>query len=227
MQFDEILEIVSKYNISVEGLHVHTGSDILDVDVFLRGAEIVFERAVHFADLKFLDFGSGFKVAYYKDAPVTNIDELGERMSTALVQQVGIFGFAGTFLTHVNLIKQTPACTFIGLNSGFNHLMRPMFYDAHHDVVNVSNPGGKIKTYDVVGNICETDTFGANRQIETTKEGDIIAFKNAGAYGYEMSSNFNSRLKPAEVMIINGTAQLIRKRQVFEDLFKDQIEIEF
>ena len=242
LQFDEILEIVSKYNISVEGLHVHTGSDILDVDVFLRGAEIVFERAVHFADLKFLDFGSGFKVAYYKDAPVTNIDELGERMSTAFKEFCADYGKkleiwfepgkflvseSGTFLTHVNLIKQTPACTFIGLNSGFNHLMRPMFYDAHHDIVNVSNPGGKIKTYDVVGNICETDTFGANRQIETTKEGDIIAFKNAGAYDYEMSSNFNSRLKPAEVMIINGTAQLIRKRQVFEDLFKDQIEIEF
>lgn len=242
LQFDEILEIVKKYEINVEGLHVHTGSDILDVDVFLRGAEIVFERAVHFSDLKFLDFGSGFKVAYYKDAPVTDIDELGERMSTAFKEFCADYGKkleiwfepgkflvsdSGTFLTQVNLIKQTPACTFIGLNSGFNHLMRPMLYGAHHDIFNASNPGGKIKTYDVVGNICETDTFGANRQIEAAKEGDVIAFKNAGAYGFEMSSNFNSRLKPAEVMVVNGKAQLIRKRQVFDDLFIDQVDIDF
>ena len=133
---------------------------------------------------------------------------------------------AGTFLTSVNLIKQSPACTFIGVNSGFNHLMRPMLYDAHHDIVNVSNPGGREKVYNVVGNICETDTFASDRKIEETKEGDIIAFKNAGAYGFEMSSNFNSRLKPAEVLVINGESKLIRKRQVFEDLLRDQVEID-
>jgi diaminopimelate decarboxylase len=242
LQFDEILEIVNKYSINVEGLHVHTGSDILDVDVFLRGAEIVFERAVHFRTLEFLDFGSGFKVAYYKDAPVTNIEELGERMSSAFKEFCADYGKklqiwfepgkflvseAGTFLTEVNLIKQSPACTFIGLNTGFNHLMRPMLYDAHHDIVNVSNPGGKEKVYNVVGNICETDTFASDRKIEQAKEGDLIAFKNAGAYGFEMSSNFNSRLKPAEVMVVNGEPKLIRKRQVFEDLLRDQVEIDF
>lgn len=241
LQFDEILEIVEKYDINVRGLHVHTGSDILDVDVFLRGAEIVFERAVHFRELEFLDFGSGFKVAYYKDAPVTDIEELGERMSTAFKEFCADYGRklqiwfepgkflvseSGHLLAEVNLIKPAPACTFIGINTGFNHLIRPMMYDAHHDIFNVSNPGGKMKVYDLVGNICETDTFAGDRKIEQAKEGDIIAFKNAGAYGFEMSSNFNSRLKPAEVMIINGEAKLIRKRQVYQDLFRDQLDIE-
>jgi diaminopimelate decarboxylase len=240
LQFDEVLEIVEKYDINVEGLHVHTGSDILDVDVFLRGAEIIFERAIHFNELQFLDFGSGFKVAYYKDAPVTDITELGDRLSTAFKEFCADYGRklqiwfepgkflvseSGTLLTEVNLIKPAPACTFIGVNSGFNHLIRPMMYDAHHDIVNVSNPGGKLKTYDVVGNICETDTFAYARQLEETKEGDIIAFKNAGAYGFEMSSNFNSRLKPAEVLVINGEAKLIRKRQVYQDLFRDQLDV--
>ena len=219
---------------------MHTGSDILDVDVILRGAEIIFERAVHFSDLEFLDFGSGFKVAYYKDAPVTDIQELGERMSSAFKEFSADYGrkleiwfepgkflvsASGTLLTEVNLIKPAPACTFIGLNSGFNHLIRPMMYDAHHDIVNISNPQGKLKVYDVVGNICETDTFATNRKIEETKEGDFIAFKNAGAYGFEMSSNFNSRFKPAEVLVINGEAKLIRKRQVYQDLFRDQMDV--
>jgi len=241
LQFDELLEIVKKYNINVNGLHVHTGSDILDVDVFLRGAEIIFERAIHFQELEFLDFGSGFKVAYYKDAPVTDIQELGERMSSAFKEFCADYGRkleiwfepgkflvseSGSLLAEVNLIKPAPACTFIGLNTGFNHLMRPMMYDAHHDIVNISNPGGKMKVYDIVGNICETDTFASDRKIEETKEGDIVAFKNAGAYGFEMSSNFNSRLKPAEVLVINGEAKLIRKRQVYQDLFRDQITID-
>jgi diaminopimelate decarboxylase len=240
LQFDELLEIVSKYNININGLHVHTGSDILDVDVFLRGAEIIFERAVHFSQLEFLDFGSGFKVAYYKDAPVTDITELGERMSSAFKEFSADYGKkleiwfepgkflvseSGLLLTEVNLIKPAPACTFIGLNSGFNHLMRPMMYDAHHDIVNVSNPNGKLKVYDVVGNICETDTFATDRKIEEAKAGDIIAFKNAGAYGFEMSSNFNSRLKPAEVLVIDGEARLIRKREVYQDLFKGQMDV--
>ena len=240
LQFDELLEIVKKYKINVNGLHVHTGSDILDVDVFLRGAGIIFERAVHFSGLEFLDFGSGFKVGYYKDAPVTDIQELGERMSSAFKEFCADYGKkleiwfepgkflvsdCGTLLTEVNLIKPAPACTFIGINTGFNHLIRPMMYDAHHEIVNTSNPGGKIKVYDIVGNICETDTFATDRKIEETKEGDIIAFKNAGAYGFEMSSNFNSRLKPAEVLVINGKAKLIRRRQVYQDLFRDQIDI--
>lgn len=238
LQQQEIYDVVEKYGIHINGVHVHTGSDILDTDVFLKGAAIVFGFAKKFKNLDFLDFGSGFKVAYTDNAPVTDIAELGEKLGTEFKNFCKEYGKdleiwfepgkflvseSGSFLVSTNIIKQTPACTFIGVDSGFNHLVRPMFYGSHHDIVNVSNPSGKEKVYTVVGNICETDTFGKDRQITETKVGDYLVFKNAGAYGFEMSSNFNSRLKPAEVLIENGQARVIRKRQVFEDLLRDQV----
>ena len=238
LQQEEIYEVVEKYNIHVNGVHVHTGSDILDTDVFLKGAAIVFGFAKKFKELDFLDFGSGFKVAYQENAPVTNIEELGQKLGAEFKNFCTEYGKnleiwfepgkflvseSGTFLTSANLIKSTPACSFIHVDSGFNHLMRPMFYGSHHDILNISNPNGKDKIYTVVGYICETDTFAKDRQIKETKIGDMIAFKNAGAYGIEMSSNFNSRLKPAEILIENGKARVIRKRQVFEDLLRDQV----
>jgi diaminopimelate decarboxylase len=238
LQQEEIYTVVKKYNLTINGVHVHTGSDILDTDVFLKGAQVVFDFAKHFSNLEFLDFGSGFKVAYYQNAPVTNIPELGEKLTASVKEFCKEYGKdlqvwfepgkflvseSGTFLVQANLIKTTPACVFVGVNSGFNHLIRPMLYGAHHDIVNTSNPQGKKKIYNVVGNICETDTFAEDQELGEVKVGDILAFKNAGAYGFEMSSNFNSRLKPAEVLIENGKARLIRKRQTFEDLLSNQI----
>lgn len=238
LQQEEIYAVVVKHNIHVNGVHVHTGSDILDTDVFLKGAAIVFGFAKKFDALNFLDFGSGFKVAYTEHAAVTNINELGEKLGAEFKKFCTEYGKdleiwfepgkflvseSGTFLTRTTIIKETPACTFIGVDSGFNHLVRPMFYGSHHDILNASNPKGADKTYTVVGNICETDTFASDRVLKETKVGDIIAFKNAGAYGFEMSSNFNSRLKPAEVLIENGVARVIRKRQVFEDLLEGQV----
>ena len=241
LQFEEILEVVKKYDMTIEGLHIHTGSDILDAEVFLRAAKVVFKAAKNFDKLTFLDFGSGFKVAYKKDAAVTNINKVGEMMSAAFKDFCKEYGRdlemwfepgkflvseSGTFLVKANLIKKSPACTFIGVNSGFNHLMRPMLYDAYHDITNVSNPEGELKVYNVVGHICETDTFASDRRISKTKEGDILAFKNAGAYGFEMSSNFNARTRPSEVLIWKGKAQEIRKRQTYEALLRDQVEVE-
>lgn len=241
LQFEEILEVVSKYNITIEGLHIHTGSDILDADVFLRAAKVIFSAAKKFDKLKFLDFGSGFKVAYKEGAAVTNIEKVGETMSAAFKEFCTEYGRelemwfepgkflvseSGVFLVKANLIKKSPACTFIGVNSGFNHLMRPMLYDAYHDIVNVSNPDGERKVYDVVGHICETDTFASDRRISETKEGDILVFKNAGAYGFEMSSNFNARTRPSEVLVWKGKAQEIRTRQTYEALLRDQVEVE-
>jgi len=130
---------------------------------------------------------------------------------------------AGYFIVKANVIKQTPATVFAGVNSGFNHLIRPMMYEAYHHIVNISNPVAAERIYTVVGNICETDTFAWDRKITEIREGDFLVFYNAGAYGFEMSSNFNSRLKPAEVMIQNGKATLIRKRDEFNDLLKNQI----
>ncbi|HRX00778.1 MAG TPA: diaminopimelate decarboxylase, partial [Cyclobacteriaceae bacterium] len=113
-----------------------------------------------------------------------------------------------------------------GVNSGLNHLIRPMMYDAYHEIVNVSNSEGGLKMYTVVGNICETDTLGSDRKLNEVREGDILAIKNAGAYGYSMASTFNSRLRPAEVMIKKGKAHLIRQRDTMDDLIRGQVIVD-
>jgi diaminopimelate decarboxylase len=120
-------------------------------------------------------------------------------------------------------MKENTAATFVGLNTGFNHLIRPMFYDAYHQIENISNPAGPEKKYSVVGNICETDTFAWDRQLHEVREGDYLVFYNAGAYGFEMASNFNSRYKPAEVIVKDGKASLIRKRDNFNDILRNQV----
>lgn len=239
-QLRHIERVVKTTNLLIEGLHMHTGSEIKDADVFLEGLEIMFELAEHFPNLKYLDMGSGFKIPYKKDDLETNVVELGQKVEKVwnqFIKKTGkklelwfepgkfIVSKSGHFLVKANVIKHTPATTFVGVNSGFNHLIRPMFYDAYHIIENLSNPKGPERIYTVVGNICETDTFAWDRKLNEVREGDILVFRNAGAYGFEMSSNFNSRLKPAEVFYINGKAHLIRKRDEFEDLLKNQIEI--
>ena len=237
-QIPHILRIVENTKMHINGIHMHTGSDILDIDVFLYAAEILFETAKNFKDLQFIDFGSGFKVPY-KDGDIqTNIEELGERLSTRFAEFCKEYGRdltlafepgkflvseAGRFLVKVNVVKQTTSTVFAGIDSGFNHLIRPMFYGATHYIENLSNPEGKKRFYSVVGYICETDTFASNRQIAEITEGDILCFYNAGAYCYTMASNYNSRLRPAEVLWQNGEAKLIRKAETFEDLVRNQI----
>ena len=219
---------------------MHTGSEIKDVNVFLQSLEIMFELARHFKQLEFIDLGSGFKVPYKEGDPETDVFSLGEKLTAAMKEYEKEYGHtlevwfepgkylvseSGSFLVKANVIKQTTATVFVGVNSGFNHLIRPMFYDAYHHIRNISNPGGAERIYTVVGNICETDTFAWDRVLNEVREGDVIVFDNAGAYGFEMSSNFNSRLKPAEVMIKDGHAVLIRERDEFEDLMRNQVEV--
>jgi diaminopimelate decarboxylase len=239
-QLRHIERVVQSTGLHVNGLHMHTGSEIKDVDVFIRGVEIMFEMVAHFPELDFIDLGSGFKVAYRPGDPETDVDQLGQKLSEAfnnfsksyprplemwfepgkyLVSQ------AGYFLVKANVIKTTTATVFVGVNSGFNHLIRPMFYEAFHLIRNISNPKGPERIYTVVGNICETDTFGWDRKINEVREGDFLVMYNAGAYGYEMASNFNSRLKPAEVLVKDGKAHLIRRRDTLEDLLSHQIEV--
>jgi diaminopimelate decarboxylase len=240
-QLPEIQEIVARYKINVNGLHIHTGSDITESEVFLKISEILFGVARDFPDLKFIDFGSGFKVAYKEDDIVTNVYDLGLKLTKAFnefCQRYGrklemhfepgkfIVSEAGYLLVKTNVVKPTPTVTFAGVDSGLNHLLRPMMYDAWHEIVNISNPSGSQKLYTVVGYICETDTIGADRKINEVREGDILAIKNAGAYGFSMASNYNSRLRPAEVLILNGQARLIREREKLEDLLRGQPEIE-
>ena len=238
-QMPLVKRVLQATGMKINGLHMHTGSEILDVDVYLRGAEILLNTAMDFGGLEYIDFGSGFKVPYKEDGIETNIDELGVSLSerfSAFCKEYGkelelitepgkyLVSEAGIFLVKVNVVKQTTSTVFAGVDSGLNHLIRPMFYDAYHKIVNVSNPEDKQRIYTVVGYICETDTFGVNRRISEIREGDILAFRNAGAYCYMMSSNYNSRYRPAEVMILNGTDYLIRKRETFEDLIKNQVE---
>jgi diaminopimelate decarboxylase len=241
LQLPQILEVVNEYGTPVSGLHIHTGSDITDPNVFLQMADILFDASKDFPHLRFIDFGSGFKVAYKGGDKTTDIEDLGEKLSSrfnAFCQQSGrnlelwiepgkfVVSESGTLLVQVNVVKQTPTVTFVGVNSGLNHLIRPMMYDSYHHILNVSNPEAKESNYTVVGYICETDTFGSDRPLAEVREGDLLAFKNAGAYGFSMSSNYNSRLRPAEVMVINGEAKLIREREQFEDLLKRQIIID-
>lgn len=240
-QLRHVERIIKSENILVEGLHMHTGSDILDIDVFLRGAEILLDLAVHFKDLQYVDFGSGFKVGYKPDDVTTDIELLGEKMSELFLSFCKEYGReltlkfepgkflvseSGHFFVKVNVIKQTTATVFAGVDSGLNHLIRPMFYDAYQHIFNVSNPEGAPRIYTVVGYICETDTFGWDRKINEIREGDILAFKNAGAYGFMMSSNYNSRFKPAEVLIHQGKDYLITKRETLDDLLKNQLVID-
>lgn len=237
-QLPHIERIVKAYGIHVNGLHMHTGSDILDIDVFLQGAEILFDTAKKFPELDYVDFGSGFKVPYKPDDIETDIELLGEKMSkrfnefckeygrnVTMMFEPGKFlvSDAGYFLAKVNVIKQTTSTVFAGLDTGLNHLIRPMFYDSYHTIFNVSKPEGLSRIYTVVGYICETDTFGWNRKIVELSEGDIVCFKNAGAYCMSMASNYNSRLLPAEVMIKDGVDYLIRKRETLDSVLANQI----
>ena len=239
-QVPHVLKVVSALDLKVEGLHMHTGSDILDAQVFLQGVEILLRAAADFPDLDYLDFGSGFKVPYKEGGIATDIEDLGAQLVVRFNEFCANYGRelelmfepgkflvseAGTFLVRTNVVKTTPATVFAGVDSGLNHLIRPMFYDAYHHITNVTNPGGKPRIYTVVGYICETDTFGINRQLNEVREGDILSMANAGAYCYMMASNYNSRYRPAEVMVIDGEAHLIRRRETMEDLLGTQVEL--
>ena len=240
-QLRHIERVVSTCKMKINGLHIHTGSEILDSSVFIRMAELMFETARSFTDLEFIDFGSGFKVAYKEGDYITDIEELSKEFTELFKGFCKSYGRelelwfepgkflvseAGVLLVKVNTVKQTTATVFVGVDSGQNHLIRPMFYDAYHHIINISNPEGKQRIYTVVGYICETDTFGWDRKMNEVREGDVLAILNAGAYGYTMSNNYNSRLRPAEVMCSDGSYKLIRRRETIEDLIRTQRDIE-
>ena len=241
-QIPHLLRIVENTAMNINGIHMHTGSDILDIDVFLHAAEILFDTAKHFKNLEFLDFGSGFKVPYQQNDIETNIEELGEKLSKRFIDFCKEYGRdlqlifepgkflvsqAGHFVTQVNVVKQTTSTVFAQVDSGFNHLIRPMLYGSYHHIENLSNPRGKERFYSVVGYICETDTFGSNRKIAEITEGDLLVFRNCGAYCFSMASNYNSRYRPAEVLWYEGKAHLIRIRETFEDILHNQVEMGF
>ncbi len=239
-QLDAILALVEKYDLHITGLHIHTGSEIRDVEVFMKVANIFFELVPHFKDLVYLDLGGGFKVPYKENETGTDIELLGQKVGEVLNRLQQVYGRrlqawfepgkflvseAGYLITQVNVLKKSAAATFAGINSGFNHLIRPMFYESYHRISNISNPEGPKQHYAVVGNICETDTFAWDRELNEVREGDFLVFHNAGAYGFGMGSNYNSRFLPAQVLVKDGTHHLIRKRDGFDDLLRNQVEV--
>lgn len=237
-QLDQILALVKATNLHIAGLHVHTGSEIRDVEVFMKVADIFYDLVPHFPEVRFLDLGGGFKVPYKEGETGTDVPLLGQKV-TEVMQKLSatyhrqfevwfepgkfIVSECGYFITEVNVLKQSGNTVFAGVNSGFNHLIRPMFYEAYHRIENISNPDAPKHPYTIVGNICETDTFATDRPLSEIREGDRLVFYNAGAYGFEMGSNYNSRYKPAQVLVIKGQAHLIGKRDVFEDLLRNQV----
>lgn len=233
----QVEEVVKRHNMFIRTLHIHTGSDIKEADVFVKGIEVLFELILHFPELEVIDLGGGFKVPYMPGEVETDVNQLAQKIKETFDQhpvaggkkfklwfEPGKFlvSECGCLLAEVTVLKDTGAIEFAQVNSGLNHLIRPMMYDAYHHIENISNPAGRKKIYTVTGNICETDTFASGREINEIREGDILAFFNAGAYGFEMASNYNSRFKPAEVMIKDGKAQLIRRRDTLEDLLRNQ-----
>ena len=236
-EIEKAKKIISEKNISVNGLHIHTGSDIEDVNSFLKACDVLFKQSEGFKDLEFLDFGSGFKVKYFENDSETDIKKLGKKLGDKFVEfnykrknkirmhlEPGKFlvSECGYFLTKVNYVNNRINKNFIHVNSGLNHFVRPMFYGSKHSIENISSNSNEIKNYSVVGYICETDTFSENVNLKKTNEGDILCFKNAGAYCFSMSSNYNSRFRPPEVLFSNNEIKLIRKRESFKDLIRNQ-----
>jgi len=239
-QIDKILSLVATYHLFIKDLHIHTGSEIKDVEVFVQGIAVLFDIIPKFQELEFIDLGGGFKVPYKEGDAETDIELLAAKVKEAFDKHPNPKGKSlqvwfepgkflvsecGYLITQVNVLKESTATVFAGVNSGFNHLIRPMFYDSYHRIKNISNPAGEEKKYSVVGNICETDTFAWDRKLNEIREGDYLVFYNAGAYGFEMSSNFNSRYKPAEVLFKEGKMHLIRRRDTFDDLLKNQVTV--
>ncbi len=239
-QLAEIEKVVKENDLFIRTLHIHTGSDIKDADVFVKGIEVLFEIIPHFPELEVIDLGGGFKVRYQPGEKETDVQLLAQKIKETfdnhpiagskkfeLWFEPGKFlvSECGYMLAEVTVLKDTGVVEFAAVNSGLNHLIRPMMYDAYHHIENISNTAGKEKIYTVTGNICETDTFATDRSLNEIREGDILSFFNAGAYGFEMSSNYNSRYRPAEVLFINNNFHLIRRRESFADLLNQQVEI--
>jgi diaminopimelate decarboxylase len=239
-QLTELKSIQAQYQINIATLHIHTGSEIKDVSVFIQSADVFDTLLDQFPTVNVLDFGGGFKVPYKPDEKGTDIALLGAEVNKAMLRLSEKYGRTltawfepgkymvsecGYFIAKVNVMKKSGDIEFAGIDTGLNHLIRPMFYDSYHHIDNISNPNGAPKQYAVVGNICETDTFAWDRTIPEIKEGDFLVFFNAGAYGYEMASNYNARYKPAQVLFENGIPKLISRRDTFEDLLSLQVPL--
>ena len=230
----EVKQILQEYRLEVIGLHEHTGSGIAEKEHVYQSMRNLLSLGKQFPDLEFVDFGGGFKVPYKPDEKRMDYEEFGENLTEIFSDFCSEYGRelemyfepgkyivaeAGYLVVQVNTLKDNRGRLIAGTNSGFPQLIRPMFYDAYHHVINLSNPNGKKNKYDVCGNICETgDCFAVQREIPEIHEGDYLAIQNAGAYCYAMGGIYNLRPLPSEVLVTDGTHRIVTRRLTNEEL---------
>ena len=217
-------------HLTVQGLDCHIGSQITDVSPFLDALDKVLtlldQLNTHNINIQHLDLGGGVGINYegeetiniqaYIDAIISKVGQ------TEIILEPGraIVGNAGIFITKVEFLKQNSTHAFAIVNGAMNDLLRPSFYNAYHQVLPINKtPAGTQANWNLVGPICETSDFLAKNRDLSLSEGDYLALMSTGAYGFTMSSNYNSRPRVAEVMVSNTSHQLIRKRETVQDLF--------
>ncbi|WP_317367228.1 diaminopimelate decarboxylase [uncultured Tyzzerella sp.] len=241
-------QTLNKYNLKLVGINQHIGSLFMEPDKYIDGVYSVLSIAKQFKDLEFIDLGGGFGIPYNKldeDYKCLDLKALGKKLDEIFEDFTKEYGKklkfkiepgryisaeCGVLLGTVHAIKNNCGNKYAGTDIGFNVLARPVMYDSHHDieVYRKSNEKSeKTEPITVVGNICETgDIIAKNRILPTLKEGDILGILDAGAYGNVMSSNYNNRLRPAEVLIReNGEVVLIRKRDTLDDIIKNFVSL--
>lgn len=217
---NKVKEYEKQFGFSVNSLHIHTGSNVKNVNDLKKSINNLFEYIHNFENIKYLDIGSGLKIKYQETDDEIDIEEYGKYIKQKLKEsgkeieikiEPGKFlvGNSGYLLTSVNIVKNGYNKKFVGVNSGFHHLIRPMYYGAYHEIINISNLNGELQKYDVVGQLCEEDTFAKDRMINFVSQGDILVFKSAGAYSYSMAMEYNLRKKPVEILVDGDKVQLI------------------
>lgn len=226
------------------GIQMHIGSGIMEVEYYLRAVQKFLEVAKKVKDsvkisYEFIDLGGGIGVPYKPDEIEVDLDVFSRRLLSFVITKLNEFGLgrpeiwiepgryivadSGMLLTKVTTIKMVPGKTFLGVDAGFNTLIRPAMYGSYHHILSASGLDQPLEKYDVYGPLCESgDIFARNRSIPMVTEGEILAIMNAGAYGYSMSSQYNSRPRAAEVMVKNGEHRLIRSRETLKDLVRGQ-----
>ncbi|MFA6815777.1 MAG: diaminopimelate decarboxylase [Lentisphaeria bacterium] len=238
---EKVKKIVKDGNLKVVGLHEHTGSGLQHAESVYQSMKNLIKIATreNFPSLEFLDFGGGFKVPYEPGekridyvtmgAEITRIFEefcvdYGRKLKMYFEPGKYLVAESGHLLTEVNTIKHNRTREIVGCNSGFPQLIRPVLYNAYHHIVNLSNPSGKEKVYDICGNICETgDRFAEQRKMPEIREYDILDIQNAGAYCYSMGGIYNLRPMPAEVFCLNGKMRISRKAQSNRELVAELV----
>lgn len=240
---DEVKAILQEYNLKLVGINQHIGSLFMEGTPYIEGVKSLLAIAAKFPDLEFVDMGGGFGIPYHKQEGQERLDltETGRRLTEVIESWMDKYGRririkmepgryvvaeCGVLLGTVHSVKYNGNKKYIGTDIGFNVLIRPAMYDSHHDIEMYRNDSiiksEKTEPVTVVGNICETgDILAKDRELPEVKEGDLIGIMDAGAYGYSMASNYNNRLRPAEVLIgLDGNPRLIRRRDTFEDLMR-------